>query len=160
MSAFVSRFVKTAVISVPSAHHPGQLAHVHHGAARADLGAEQDQGLTHHGVDVDRMPLQRPAAGARVLQERLHELARAGGGPPQRVEIAERLGVELVGEALHRGGRVGVDHDERREQLVRGLGREPLPARLLVLELADPHEQELPLRLRVLFEWIRVRAHV
>ena len=118
---------------------PGQLAHLDLGATRADLGREQGQGLAQHDVDVDGAPLQRTAAGAGVLQERLHELPRAGGGPSQGVEIAERIGVELVVEALQGRRRVGVDHDERREQLVRGLGREPLEGGLLALELRDAH---------------------
>ena len=127
---------------------PGQFAHLDLRAARADLGREQRQRLAHHDVDVDGAPLQRAPAGAGVLQERLHELPRAGGGPPQSVEIAARLGVELVVEPLQRRRRVGVDHDERGEELVRGLGREPVEGGLLALELRDPQEQPRPLRLR------------
>ena len=126
----------------------GQLAHLDLGAARADLGREQRQRLAHHDVDVDGAPLQRASAGAGVLQERLHEQPRAGGGPPQRVEIAARLGVELVVEPLQRRRRVGVDHDERGEELVRGLGREPLEGGVLALELRDPPAQPRQLRLR------------
>ena len=82
------------------------------------------------------------------MQQRLHEHPCPEGATLEGVEIAKRARIQLVVELLSNHGRVRVDHDQRREELVRRLGRECLRLCLLALELGDASLEQLDVRLK------------
>ena len=130
--------MNTALISGASASTAGSGSTCTCAPRRADLRPEQRHAVADQGVELDAARLQRAVAEGGLVEQALDQQPRLRAAAAQHGEVAARLLVARIGEPIADRRRAGVDHHDRRQQLVRRDGREALDFSLLTLQLRDP----------------------
>jgi hypothetical protein len=144
----LTKFINSDLMSVSSPATTGKAPTSILRLAEVDFGCQQPQTLADDEADIDRAALQRALFGLGVVKQRVRDDARVRGATQQRVEIAVRGGMERTVQAAGHDRRVGLDRDQRLDQLVRGHRHKLLDIRVLALELAEADSQPPVLRLK------------